>query len=375
MCDDEIVLRAQGGDVVLGAEIVAFAEAVVVVVGDGSGLVEEPGNAVVGNVVRLLIEIAERKAGGGAQAEGEGGRHAVAAVEGDVAAGDSALGSHHVHAEGGALTQGGDGEVDVGGGAAGAIGAAIEGAGEGAQQVGHFGGLVDDAAGGTAAEGGRGGSLHDVDFLQIEGIAVVAAEIAHAIDVQIVARAEAANGQIVALRAAFAGGDADARDVAQGIAECGGVLLRHDLLADDVHGLRGIADGFGVLGDGGRQGGGGGGDVHSFGHAVELQYYASWLPVKRKWTPVFLSICSSACDGVRTPETPGVASWPMPSLVMPTSRLVALRKTWAASWSVPAGISKRCGGSAAAAWNANRAGRVRNGWRGAASTLWQPMAV
>ena len=127
----EIVFRAQGSDVVLGAEIISFAEAVVVVAGDGRGLVEEPGNAVVGYVVRLLIEITERHAGGGSQTEGEGGRHAVAAVEGDVAAGDSTFGSHHVHAEGGAFTQGGERHVDVGGGAAGSIGTAIEGAGEG----------------------------------------------------------------------------------------------------------------------------------------------------------------------------------------------------------------------------------------------------
>ena len=73
--------------------------------------------------------------------------------------------------------------------------------------------------------------------------------------------------------AAFTGGDADAGDIAQGIAEGGGVLLRHDLLADDVHGLRRVEDGFGVFRDGGRQGGGRGGDVDFFRDAVEFQHY------------------------------------------------------------------------------------------------------
>ena len=261
ICDDEIVFRAQGGDVVLGAQIISVAEAVVVVPGDRSGLIEEPGNPVVGDIVRLLIQIAERHARRRSHPEGERGRHAVAAVERHVAAGDSAFRPHHIHAEGGAFAQGGERHIDVRGGAAGSIRTAIEGAGEGSQQGRHLGRLIDDAAGGSASEGGRRGSLNHVDFLQVEGIAVVAAEIAHAIDIEIVARAEAANRQIVALRAAFAGRDADAGHVAQRVAQRGGVLLRHDLLADDVHGLRHIAERFGVFRDRGRQSGGGGGNI------------------------------------------------------------------------------------------------------------------
>ena len=61
----EVVLDAEGGDVVAGPEIVAAViEAVVVVARDRRGTVEEPRDAVVGNVVGLLIEAADDDAGG-----------------------------------------------------------------------------------------------------------------------------------------------------------------------------------------------------------------------------------------------------------------------------------------------------------------------
>ena len=52
----------------------------------------------------------------------------------------------------------------------------------------------------------------------IKRIAIVAAEVAHAIDEEIVARGEAANSEVVALRAAFSGGEADAGNIAQSVA-------------------------------------------------------------------------------------------------------------------------------------------------------------
>ena len=107
------------------------------------------------------------------------------------------------------------GHVEIGGQAACAVGSGVEGSREKAVHVGEFGGLVDDAARGAAAEIGGIGTLNDFDFFQVEGVAVVAAEVAHAIDVEIVAGAEAADRQVVALRAAFAGGNADTGDIAE----------------------------------------------------------------------------------------------------------------------------------------------------------------
>ena len=65
----EIVFRAQGGDIVFGAEIISFAETVVVVAGDGRGLVEEPGNPVVRDIVSLLFQITEGHAGCGSHTQ------------------------------------------------------------------------------------------------------------------------------------------------------------------------------------------------------------------------------------------------------------------------------------------------------------------
>ena len=68
-----------------------------------------------------------------------------------------------------------------------------------------------------------------------------------------------------------------------------------------------------------------------------------------------------------TPDTPSVASRPIPSLVRVISRFVSLRKSWAASRSKPAGMSKRRGGKAGAALKASQVGRERGGWSGAAA--------
>ena len=95
---------------------------------------------------------------------------------------------------------------------------------------GNFARLIHDAAGGAAAEGDRGRALQDIDVFVVERIAVVAAEIAHAVEENVVARGEAANGEVVALRAAFAGREADARHVAQRVAQRCRVLFLQELL-------------------------------------------------------------------------------------------------------------------------------------------------
>src|SRR6185436_18545399 len=98
-----------------------------------------------------------------------------------------------------------------------------------------------DLSRGTTAESRRRRSLHDIHLFQVERIPVIAAKIAHSIDVKIVTGAETANRQVIALRAAFARRDTDARDIAQRIAQGGSVLLPHRLLADHAHGLGRVA--------------------------------------------------------------------------------------------------------------------------------------
>ncbi len=101
-----------------------------------------------------------------------------------------------------------------------------------------FGFLIDHAAGGTAAEGDRRRALQDRDFLHVEGIAIVAAEVPHAIEENVVARGKAADSQIVALGSAFSRGQADAGNIAQSVPQRGRALVLNDVLGNDVDGLR-----------------------------------------------------------------------------------------------------------------------------------------
>src|SRR6185503_19149089 len=72
-----------------------------------------------------------------------------------------------------------------------------------------------------------------LDRFQIERIAVIVAVVAHAVDVEVVLRIEAADRERVALRAALAGGQADPADVTQRVAHAGRALILEGLLRDD----------------------------------------------------------------------------------------------------------------------------------------------
>src|SRR5690606_3252081 len=118
------------------------------------------------------------------------------------------------------------------------------GAGYRAHQLWLLGEHVDVAAGRAAAGLRRGGAFRDLDLFGVEGVARVAGEIADAVDEDVVARAETAQGEVVAARAAaaFACRHRDARDVAQHVAQAGGRLLLHHVLRDDADRLRRVLD-------------------------------------------------------------------------------------------------------------------------------------
>ncbi len=78
------------------------------------------------------------------------------------------------------------------------------------------------------------------NFLHVERIAVVTAKVAHAVEEDIVAGGEAANGEVVALRATFACGQTDAGNIAQRIAQRGRALVLNNVLGNDVDGLRSL---------------------------------------------------------------------------------------------------------------------------------------
>src|SRR4051812_31483853 len=154
-----------------------------------------------------------------------------------MASGDVAFITHHVETECGATAELRNKRIHVYGEAARLIRAEIESAGNEVVQFGSLGGLIDDAAGGSAAERYRRWSLENFNFFHIEGIAIVAAEITHAIDEEIIARAETADGEVIALRAAFTRRDTDTGNVAQRIAQRGDVLLFESFLRNDADGL------------------------------------------------------------------------------------------------------------------------------------------
>ena len=99
----EIVLGLDGRDVVVGSQEIALLKAVVVIAIHGRGAVIQPRNAVVRRVVRVLMEVAERRAGRGTDAERERGRDAKSAVLRNIAAGDVSFIAHHIHPKGGVL--------------------------------------------------------------------------------------------------------------------------------------------------------------------------------------------------------------------------------------------------------------------------------
>src|ERR1051326_1925479 len=61
--------------------------------------------------------------------------------------------------------------------------------------------LIHHATGGTSAEGDSGWALQHFNLIHGEGIAVVAAEVTHAIEEDVVASGKATDGQAVTLRA------------------------------------------------------------------------------------------------------------------------------------------------------------------------------
>ena len=91
-------------------------------------------------------------------------------------------------------------------------------------------------------------ALGHFDLFEVERVARVAAEVAHAVDEHVGARAEAADRHLIAGRhAAFAGLERDADDVAQHVAQRGGALLLDDRGGNHGDRLRDVAERLGEL--------------------------------------------------------------------------------------------------------------------------------
>ncbi len=209
-------------------------------VGIGIGknrLAVERLDAVVGPVIIVLHQGRKRYLGRGFDAEGQRRRDAVVLYGHVLARRRRAVLRHHVDAQGRSR---GQGIVDVERGAREAV------AGKGSRTVGqrverrlarH---LVDGAARRAATEQHRRWAHQDLDLFQREGVAVILAAIAKAVEIDVGARGEAVEIDIVADLPAFGAAQRDARHVAQGVGQGGGALRLQQGLVEHADRLRHI---------------------------------------------------------------------------------------------------------------------------------------
>src|SRR4029077_12221648 len=96
------------------------------------------------------------------------------------------------------------------GNAFGLIGAKVQSSSHETVNARDLGFLIDYAAGCATTEGHSSWALQHFHLIHIERVAVVAAEVAHAVEEDVVARSKTADGEAVSLGSAFTGGEADA---------------------------------------------------------------------------------------------------------------------------------------------------------------------
>jgi hypothetical protein len=114
--------------------------------------------------------------------------------------------------------------------------AGAEAGADGVGQARLLGAEIDAAAARAATRIDGIGALNDLDLLQVEDLALLAARVAHAVDEDVVARRLAPDEGPVGQRlAAFARAEGDAGGVAQQVFQRGRRRLGDDLFRDDRH--------------------------------------------------------------------------------------------------------------------------------------------
>ena len=113
--------------------------------------------------------------------------------------------------------------------------------------------------------------MQDRDLLHVKRVAIVASEVAHPVEENVISGGESAHREVVALGAAFARGDTDAGHVAQGIAQGGRALVLDDVLGNDVDGLRRVDEGLSEFRQ--RDLHAGVGDINRSCHALNFEQY------------------------------------------------------------------------------------------------------
>ncbi len=247
------MLKVDGGRAIARLHVIAAGESVEVVTTDTKRLrgrqtrLRVVGNGVVRHAVVLIVVVAQRDAGRRAHAQRQRRCHAPALeVHRFVAARHVALGAHDIQAKRRFFAQP---PVAVQGAAIVVIGADLA---SGLDRILGLGRLADeiDAAPGAATAGvDRIRALDDLHLLQVEGIARLHADVAHAVQEQAAGGVLAANdGQVAASPSALARGEGDARRILQHVLQrCRG-LVGHDLLGHHLHRTRRVQQRRGHLG-------------------------------------------------------------------------------------------------------------------------------
>ncbi len=246
-----------GGEHV-GLDLLAVVHAAVVVlaidlggVSDGGSGVEEAfetnrRNAPIRHVLLADVLAVQVDARGRAQAGHVGQAQALAGVFHVVAAVHAAVLHHRVDADGGLVAEL---LVQVHGGALALGRAQGDGGAVLIAQVRLLGHQVQEAGRGAPAGLGASGALHDLDLLEVEGVACDGTQVADAVNEGGLLQREAAQLEGVA-----GGGVAvlthlhgDARGVAQRFHQGDGALLLNDFLLDDLNRLGCVEQGRGEL--------------------------------------------------------------------------------------------------------------------------------
>src|SRR4029434_7644568 len=234
------MVQADGADIGVSLFIVVLGQAIPGTPVDPHGFTVEKRKTVVRNVVFVLEKVTEVHLGRRAKAQAESWSEALAGYFDMISVDDIDVVGHGVQTKSHRRAERlidvrGAAEVRAASGASRAIVEALE--------LGSLADLVDDSAGGAPSEVDRCGSLEHFDVLNIEGVAEIGPLIAHAIQVHVVARAEAAQGKAVPLRAtSFTGGNTDAGNVAHRAAQGRRRLFVHDFSWHNGDGLGNVLD-------------------------------------------------------------------------------------------------------------------------------------
>src|SRR5262245_4312520 len=234
------MVQADGADIGVSLFIVVLGQAIPGTPVDPHGFTVEKRKTVVRNVVFVLKQVTKVHLGRRAKAQAESWSESLAGYFDMISVDDIGVVGHSVQTK---SHIGAERLIDVRGAAevraaTGASRAIVE-----TLELGSLADLVDDSAGGAATEVDRCGSLEHFDVLNIEGVAEISPLIADAIQVHVVARAEAAQGEAVPLRAtSFTGGNTDAGNVTHRVPQARRRLFVHDFSWHNGDGLGNVLD-------------------------------------------------------------------------------------------------------------------------------------